>query len=97
MKYLLVFAVLLFSCNTIESTTEVITECELPHVIYGPTSVMVCHSPSSANHQTICSEECFKLGSNGAFCWAMPTEWCDLSPLEAWVEKVCQSVREESL
>jgi hypothetical protein len=97
MRVLFLLPLLLLSCNVARHNSMTEVMCFEPHVVYGPTSVMVCHSPSSSNHQTVCSEECFKLGSNGAFCWEMPTEWCDLSPLEPWVEKVCQSVREESL
>jgi hypothetical protein len=97
MRILFLLALMLLSCNVERHNPEINITCLEPQVVYGPMSVMVCHSPSSSSHQTVCSEECFKLGSNGAFCWQMPTEWCGLSPLEPWVEKVCQSVREEVL
>lgn len=93
MRFLILLSLLVLSCSS-----EIIIEAPQipPEVVYIPPSVMICHNPSSSLHQAICSEECFKLGTVDAFCWEMPTDWCDSENLEAWLEKVCISVREQA-
>jgi hypothetical protein len=91
MRFLILLSLL--SCGS-----EIIIEAPQvsPEVVYIPPSVMICHNPSSSLHQTICSEECFKLGTVEAFCWEMPTDWCHQENLESWVDKVCISIREQA-
>ena len=93
MRFLILLSLLVSSCGS-----EIIIEApQIPaEVVYVPPSVMICHNPPSSLHQTICSEECFKLGTVEAFCWEMPTDWCHQENLESWVDKVCVSVREQA-
>jgi hypothetical protein len=61
-----------------------------------PKSVMVCHNPSSPEHQKLCSEECYEVNRVHAVCWEMPYEWCE-EFTERWINELCASVIRERL
>ena len=82
MKSCLLICTLLVACGTERNP---LYEAETPPV----EEVWVCYNPDSAEHNKICTEECFESGNRHTYCWLLEEEDCKINLRHEWQRECC--------